>query len=224
MVVLGETECPGARGGSRNVKCSPVRVSIYEPCYSQGDVHGRIRFKRHRNRQNLCDWILGRAGNDVKGKTPALFVALNPIIHKELPVQCESFRLWKRCDKGLKRPPVSSLRTTTAKAYRGAYLPSRPSVIIESGSTCRPIFRARILNPPKAIPATRHIPRMIPASTKMLISVRANPLTSLTGTFWLQVRFVSYLTCASSVSARFAMAPGIFWNSASCCRARFGVG
>src|ERR1700722_7977751 len=39
----GETICCGSPEGPPNVKCSPVRVSIYGPCYSQGDVHGRIR-------------------------------------------------------------------------------------------------------------------------------------------------------------------------------------
>src|ERR1700733_14477631 len=91
--VPGEADCPGARKRPVNVKCSPAKVSIYEPCYSQGDVHGRIRFKRHRNRQNLCDWILGRAGNDVKGKTPELFLPLNPITWKGLAEPGESFRL-----------------------------------------------------------------------------------------------------------------------------------
>ena len=43
-------------------------------------------------------------------KLPALFSTLNPIILKELPAQCESFLLWKTCDKPLKPPPVSSLR------------------------------------------------------------------------------------------------------------------
>jgi hypothetical protein len=91
--VWSEPACPEAPQGRQNVKCPPAKVSIYEPCYSQGDVHGRIRFKRHRNRQNLCDWILGRAGNDVKGKTPGLFLPLNPITWKGLTEPCESFRL-----------------------------------------------------------------------------------------------------------------------------------
>jgi hypothetical protein len=129
--VRGETDCPGARKRPVNVKCSPVRVSTYVPCYSQGDVHGRIRFKRHRNRQNLCDWILGRAGNDVKGKTPTHFVSLKPIIPIGLAVLPDSDRLWKRCVKGLKPPLLSSLRIRTVRTY----LPSSPSVIIESGST-----------------------------------------------------------------------------------------
>src|SRR5579864_5186013 len=107
----GEAACPGLPETAANVKCSPVRVSIYEPCYSQGDVHGRIRFKRHRNRQNLCDWILGRAGNDVKGKTPRPFTPLNSLIHNGLAVMLDSLLLWKTCDKALKRHPVSSLRT-----------------------------------------------------------------------------------------------------------------
>jgi hypothetical protein len=42
--IQGETVCPGSPEPPANVKCSPVRVSIYDPCYSQGDVHGRIRF------------------------------------------------------------------------------------------------------------------------------------------------------------------------------------
>ena len=175
MAVRGGTDCPGSRRGAGNVKCSPVRVSIYEPCYSQGDVHGRIRFKRHRNRQNLCDWILGRAGNDVKGKTPALFLPLKLITRKGLAVRPESGPLWKRCVKALKPPMVSSLTVRTVRTY----LPSSPRVIMASDSTGRPILRAKILNPPKAIPATRHMPRTIPASTKMFSSVRANPLTSL---------------------------------------------
>src|SRR5580700_7125733 len=102
--VWSEPACPEAPQGRQNVKCPPAKVSIYEPCYSQGDVHGRIRFKRHRNRQNLCDWILGRAGNDVKGKTPPLFMSLKPITPIGLAVMRDSERLWKRCVKGLKPP------------------------------------------------------------------------------------------------------------------------
>src|SRR5580704_7456342 len=48
-------------------KCSPGGEHSRLPWYQQGDVHGRIRFDGIATRQNLCDWILGRAGNDVKG-------------------------------------------------------------------------------------------------------------------------------------------------------------
>ena len=111
--VRGETDCPGSRKGAGNVKCSPVRVSIYEPCYSQGDVHGRIRFKRHRNRQNLCDWILESGAFDVKGKTFRPFFPFNRLIRLGLMPECKISRLWKTCDKALKFGIVSSLRART---------------------------------------------------------------------------------------------------------------
>jgi hypothetical protein len=137
------------------------------------------QIRRHRNRQNLCDWILGRAGNDVKEKTSALFWVLKPISQNGLAISAEFASLWKTCEKALKCAPVSGLRVRTARAY----LPSSPSVVIASGSSGRPIFLAKILMPPNATPATRHMPRMIPASTIMVSMLRANPLTSLTGTF-----------------------------------------
>jgi hypothetical protein len=138
---LGEAACPGVREAPGNVKCSPAKVSIYEPCYSQGDVHGRIRFDGIATIKTCVIWILGRAGNDVKGKTPAHFLASKPIIWNGLAALTDSTLLWKRCAKALNRVPLSSLRATTTKAY----FPSSPRVIMESGSTCRPIVRARIL-------------------------------------------------------------------------------
>jgi hypothetical protein len=66
-----------------------------------------------------------------RGKTPPLFIPPKPITPKELAVLRDSGRLWKRCVKGLKPPLVSSLRVRTIRTY----LPSSPSVIMESGST-----------------------------------------------------------------------------------------
>ena len=47
-------------------KCPPGGEHFYVPCYSQGMYIGRIRFDGIADRQNLCDWILGRVGNEVK--------------------------------------------------------------------------------------------------------------------------------------------------------------
>ena len=118
-------------------KCSPGGEHSRLPWYQQGDVHGRIRFDGIATRQNLCDWILGRAGNDVKEKTFRVESALKPHSISYLAIMSVFGRLWKTCSQGVN---FTLLLRLTARNVE-AYLLPRCSVIMASGSSPRFIFR-----------------------------------------------------------------------------------
>jgi hypothetical protein len=51
-------------------------VSIF-PLFYQGDVQWENHFRRHRNRQKLCSWILFPRSLQVKKKSGAKFSAVS---------------------------------------------------------------------------------------------------------------------------------------------------
>ena len=103
----------------------------------------------------------------------------------------------KACGKALKRPLVSSLSST--EACRGLF-----AVRCERDHGVRVLAPAHLPGQNSEAPEGNaghqtHAQDDQPAKTKISEEFARTLSTSFTGTFWFQVRLVSYFTCASTV-------------------------
>src|ERR1051325_10814858 len=188
-------------GRLENVKCSPEGEHLRFPLFFTGGCTWENQIRRHRNRQNLCDWILGRVGNDVKEKTSYASSTFKPITRNGLVGVIDSGRLWKRRFTTAKFHTDSGLTRRNPEAYLSPRTLSSRSRIMAPASSVRPSLRARIRTAANPIPAIRHRASSIPHSTKMFRIRLARPFAGFTGTFSFHVRFSLYLTCARTRSA-----------------------
>ena len=89
------------------------------PCYSQGDVHGRIRFDGFATAKTwVVIAILGLGADEVKGKNLACDVACKLLYVLHLSRKSEVGCLWKNCGK----PDSSTVRFPSKGAERQGLL------------------------------------------------------------------------------------------------------